>query len=60
MSRTYAARRLLEHGPLTRSEFKNITGWKPATVSAVLGYLVDCGTVRIGIGEGGFDLFVLA
>ena len=27
MNRSYAALRLLEHGPLRRSEFISITGW---------------------------------
>lgn len=27
MTRTYAAKRLLEHGPLTLREFTEITGW---------------------------------
>lgn len=27
MTRTYAARRLLEHGPLTFAELREITGW---------------------------------
>jgi len=28
MTRTYAAKRLLEHGPLTFKEFEEITGWE--------------------------------
>ena len=27
MTRTYAAKRLLEHGPLTFAEFVEVTGW---------------------------------
>ena len=41
MTRTYAAKRLLEHGPLTRGQFAAITGWKAATVSKTLSELVN-------------------
>ena len=40
MTRTYAARRLLEHGPLSMAQFKEITGWNPKhscnTIKALL------------------------
>jgi hypothetical protein len=36
MTRTHAARRLLEHGPLTATEFREITGWKGRTSEVVL------------------------
>jgi hypothetical protein len=36
MTRTHAARRLLEHGPLTMGEFVAITGWKPFRCNNVL------------------------
>ena len=35
-TRTYAAKRLLEHGPLTRGQFTAITGWPSATCGKVL------------------------
>lgn len=59
MSRIYAARRLLELGALTRGEFRNITGWKPSTVSAVLSRLLLGGVIKQEIGEGGLDLYVI-
>lgn len=36
MTRSYAAKRLLEHGPLTHSEFVSITGWPCKIASNVL------------------------
>jgi DNA-binding transcriptional regulator GbsR (MarR family) len=36
MTRTYIAKRLLEHGPLTFSEFREITGWPPNSCSKAL------------------------
>ncbi len=59
MTRIYAAKRLLEHGPLTRSELRCITGWHQSTVSAVLARLLSSGIAKQEIGEGGFDLYVL-
>ena len=40
MTKTYAAKRLLEHGPLTRGQFTAITSWRAATVSKTLSELV--------------------
>jgi chromosome segregation and condensation protein ScpB len=40
MKKTYAGKRLLEHGPLTRAEFREITGWKPKAADRVLDQLV--------------------
>lgn len=45
MNRTYAAKRLLEHGALTADEFKEITGWEPRTAERTLQQLLDTGTV---------------
>ena len=45
MTRTYAARKLLEHGPLTQPELLEITGWKPIEVSLVTQRLMQCGDV---------------
>jgi len=39
MTRTHALQKLLEHGPLPQWEIVQITGWKPAKVSDVLGHL---------------------
>jgi len=41
MTRTYAAKRLLEHGPLTQQEFTEITGWKDRQAERVLQQLLD-------------------
>ena len=46
MTRTYAAKRLLEHGPLTQKEFKEITGWTPKQASKTLARLVELGIVN--------------
>lgn len=40
MSRTYAARRLLEHGPLTLREIREITRWPHGTVKNILARLI--------------------
>lgn len=47
MTRTYAAKRLLEHGPLTFGELVTITGWSYAQVSSALGALDKSGVIRI-------------
>ena len=43
MTRTYAARKLLEHGPLTFAEFLNITRWPASSAQLALEMLVDTG-----------------
>jgi hypothetical protein len=45
MKKTYAAARLLEHGPLTLGEFIEITGWCKGTCEWALGELISLGTV---------------
>lgn len=45
MTRTYAARRLLEHGPLTAPEILEITGWNHMAVWRALCELCACGVV---------------
>jgi hypothetical protein len=40
-TRMHAARQLLRLGPLTFSEFVEITGWPVKTCRGVLSYLVD-------------------
>jgi len=39
--KTYIAKRLLEHGPLTFAEFWEITGWMRRTCEVVLRNLVE-------------------
>ena len=41
MTKTYAAKRLLEHGPLTAAQFIEITGWEERTCRRTLRQLVD-------------------
>lgn len=45
MTRTYATRRLLEHGPLTFGELVAITGWTQHSARAALANLQMTGTV---------------
>lgn len=46
MTRTYALKRLLEHGPLTRAEITAITGWPAKTVKAALRQTLMTDVVR--------------
>lgn len=46
MPRTYAAKRLLEHGPLSMAQFKEITGWKVRHAHRTMQNLVDAGVVH--------------
>lgn len=46
MTRTHAAKRLLEHGSLTLGEFREITGWKLRRCNNVLIRLRRQGSVR--------------
>jgi predicted transcriptional regulator len=41
MTYTYAAKRLLEHGPLTFTEFREITGWMRRTCEVALRNLIE-------------------
>lgn len=59
MTRTYAAKRLLEHGPLTRGEFAAITGWKPATVTSALQCLIDSRVAFSIVGDDGLNVYQL-
>lgn len=45
MTRSYAARKLLEHGPLTFAEFREITRWTYDQARKVLEYLQETGAV---------------
>lgn len=51
MTRAYAARRLLEHGPLTLREIIEISGWPPKIASNVMCSLRDCDVVKVAIVE---------
>lgn len=46
MTKTYAAKRLLEHGPLSFSEILVITGWHVSRVNRVLRCLEGRGEIR--------------
>jgi hypothetical protein len=48
MTRTYAALRLLEHGPLRYGEFKEITGWSHRRCQNTLKKLLGTHRVRKG------------
>lgn len=43
MTRTYAAKRLLEHGPLTFAELLEITGWKVRQLDCALASMLKTG-----------------
>ena len=45
MTQTYAAEKLLEHGPLTFYELWGITGWEMEDVKAAVNTLVASGKV---------------
>jgi len=45
MTRTYAAQRLLEHGPLTFGEFVTVTGWPYKTARKTISWLQETGHV---------------
>lgn len=46
MTHTYALKRLLEHGSLTRAEMFEITGWKGNIVDSVLQNMLIYGIVQ--------------
>lgn len=43
MTRAYAAKRLLEHGPLTFRQLLEITGWKRHEIEKTIYAMVDQG-----------------
>jgi hypothetical protein len=47
MTRTYAAKRLLEHGPLTFANFWAITGWQKEEAKEALDTLVKEKKVKV-------------
>ena len=46
MTRRHAAKRLLEHGPLTADEMRQITGWSVKVVHTTLWHLANLGVVE--------------
>lgn len=51
MTRTYAAKRLLEHGPLHFREFVEITGWPSRKCTRTLDNLNQTGVARLDNGK---------
>lgn len=47
MTRPYILCALLEHGPLTRAEVREITGWPPKAVEPALRQLLAAGLAEI-------------
>jgi hypothetical protein len=45
VTKTYAARRLLEHGPLSMRDFHAITGWPYTVARKVISYLQQVGEI---------------
>ena len=48
MTRVYACKRLLEHGPLTSRQIATIAGWPPRATDSAIGNLVNKG-VAVGV-----------
>lgn len=46
MTRTYAALKLLEHGPLTFRQFAEITGWPIPDCRRTLSWLAETGRIE--------------
>jgi predicted transcriptional regulator len=46
MTKSYALKKLLEHGALKRHEIVEITGWTKAHVHSVLQYLDEIGVIK--------------
>ncbi len=51
MTRTYAMKRLLEHGPLTPTQMRQITGWTIKQVHYALDALLEANQVTIDRGR---------
>ena len=51
MTRTYALKRLLEHGPMTAKEIRDCTRWTSKQVHQVIDHLLAAGLIR-GSGDG--------
>lgn len=50
MTRTYALKRLLEHGPMTAKEIRDCTRWTSKQVHQVIDHLLAAGLIR-GTGD---------
>jgi hypothetical protein len=59
VKRSYAAIRLLEHGPLTFGQLVEITGWNPKQVEKVIYPLVDAGVLFYSIGPSHRRLYAM-
>ena len=46
MTHTYALKRLLEHGPMTRCEIRICTGWKGRSVDAAISKCINQQLIR--------------
>jgi len=46
MTRTYIAKRLLEHGPLTAREFHAITGWTARQAHKTIEWMLRNGQIK--------------
>lgn len=60
MTRTYALKRLLEHGPLTLAQIEEMTGWSYIACRKAIEALRNSGTVKtLGRVSGGGALYGL-
>jgi len=60
MTRTYAAKRLLEHGPLTFGEFTMITGWPSRVAEKALECLRNSRVAHTIVGDDGLNVWYLS
>jgi hypothetical protein len=60
MTRRHAAKRLLEHGPLTWGELMAITGWSYNTLRGAMCALMEQGDVVAEPYEGRLNIYRLA
>jgi DNA-binding MarR family transcriptional regulator len=47
MTRTHALRSLLEHGPLTWRELREITGWPEGALKCAVARLIEYGSIDV-------------
>lgn len=60
MTRRHAAKRLLEHGPLTWGELMEITGWSYNALRGAMSALMEMGTVVAEPHEGRLNVYRLS
>ncbi len=60
MTRTYAAKRLFEHGPLTFTQFVEETGWTPRQCTKTLEMLMKAGLICFTEPLGSKRIYALA